>query len=68
MLTDYLLVFSLKGTVPRSLVSKLPFDKKALCADLLRQADDVVAKRKEFDRRRVRLEEAREELNRVWVG
>ena len=68
MLVDHLLVLALKEAIPRSLVSKIPFDKKASCADLLRQADDVVAKRKEFNGRRARLEEAREELNRVWVG
>ena len=70
MLIDHLLVFKLKEAIPRALNSKLPFgkpDQGALCADLLRQADEVVAKRKELKRRKDRLEDAREELNRVWV-
>lgn len=68
MLIDHLLVLALKEAIPRSLLSKLPFGQKALCADLLRQADDVTAKRNEFNGRKARLEDAREELNRVWVG
>ena len=68
MLVDHLLVLALKEAIPQVLVSRLPFDKKASCADLLRQADDLVAKRKELNGRRARLEDAREELNRVWVG
>jgi hypothetical protein len=68
MLVDHLLVLALKEAIPQSLITKLPFDKKPLCADLLRQAGDVVAKRKEFNGRKARLEDAREELNRVWVN
>jgi Dynamin GTPase effector domain len=71
MLVDHLLVLKLKEAIPRALESKLPFGKpnqKDLCADLLRQADDIIAKRKELNGRRTRLEEAREELNRVWLA
>ena len=68
MLVDHLLVLALKKAIPESLLRKLPFEKKASCADLLRQADDVAAKRKEFKGRKARLEDAREELNRVWIG
>jgi len=68
MLVDHLLVLALKDAIPKSLLNKLPFDKRTSCAELLRQADDVTAKRKEFDGRRKRLEDAREELNSVWVG
>ena len=71
MLIDNLLVLKLKEAIPRALMSKLPFgkpDQRSLCAELLRQADDVTAKRKELRARRLRLENAREELNRVWLG
>lgn len=68
MLIDHLLVLALKEAIPSSLLSKLPFGSKAACADLLRQSDGVTAKRKEFNGRKSRLEDAREELNRVWVG
>lgn len=68
MLVDNLLVLALKEAIPRSLFNKLPFNQKALCAGLLGQADDITAKRKEFNGRKLRLEDAREELNRVWVG
>lgn len=70
MLIDHLLVFKLKEEIPLALNSKLPFgkpDQRALCAELLRQEDVVVAKRKELKGRKERLENAREELNRVWV-
>ena len=68
MLVDHLLVLALKDEIPRPLLKKLPFDQRATCADLLKQAEDVTTKRKEFKGRRHRLEDAREELNRVWVG
>jgi len=71
MLVDHLLVFKLKEAIPRALNTKLPFgkpDQRALCADLLRQADEVVARRKELKGRKERLEDAQEELNRVWIS
>ena len=68
MLVDHLLVLALKEAIPKSLQSKLPFTQRALCADLLKQADDVTSKRKELNGRRLRLEDAREELSGVWVG
>ena len=67
MLVDHLLVLALKEAISKSLYSKLPLHQKTSCADLLKQADDVTAKRKELKGRRERLESAREELNRVWV-
>ena len=70
MLVDHLLVLKLKEAIPRSLNSKLPFgkpDQRTLCGDLLRQADDITAKRKELKGRRERLEKAREELSHVWL-
>jgi len=71
MLIDHLLVFKLKEVIPHALMTKLPFgkpDQGTLCGDLLKQADDVIAKRKELKGRKARLEKAREELNRLWVG
>jgi hypothetical protein len=68
LLVDHLLVLALKEAVPNSLLLKLPLTEKAACADLLRQADDVTAKRNEFNGRRRRLEDAREELSHVWIG
>ena len=68
MLVDHLLVLALKEAISKSLFSKLPLDQKTSCANLLRQADDVTAKRKELKGRRSRLEDAREELKHVWVG
>ena len=68
MLVDHLLVLALKKEIPNTLLSKLPLDRKGLCTELLKQADDVTAKRKELNGRRLRLEDAREELSGVWVG
>lgn len=59
MLIDHLLVLALKKEIPKALLSKLPLDKRALCAELLKQADDVTSKRKWLKGRRLRLERGR---------